>query len=111
MGGKKRVCICSVAFLKVQLIHLCLKDTRGVSFLRFLAKQSGVCLVGDLGQPIGAACVVDCHQLWELRNFGHGELSSPGSRRPQSQVQKHALESQLEKRCFSLRFFSVLHQN
>lgn len=37
--------------------------------------------------------MVDCCQLWELRNCGNGELPPPRSRRPQNQVHKRALES------------------
>lgn len=71
------VCVCSATFLEIEVIHLCLEDMRAVFFLWFLVKQFGVCPVGDLGRPIGAACVVDCHQLWELGNFGNGELPPP----------------------------------
>lgn len=44
-----KVCVCSVTFHKIEVINLCLKDTRAISSLRFLVKHFGVCPVGDLG--------------------------------------------------------------
>ena len=67
----------SVTFLKIEVTNLYLNDTRAISFLCFLIKQFGICLAEGLGRPIRAACVVDCRQLWELRNSGNGELPPP----------------------------------
>lgn len=70
------MCVCSVTFNKMEVINLC--QGYETYFLRgSLVKQFGFCPVGGLGGPIREACVVDCHQLCELGNFGNGELPSP----------------------------------